>query len=79
MRLTPLKELRMRAGLTLAQVAERMDSSVTTVSRFENGQVPRGNGPSPDYVKRYARAIRKTLRAVDEAVRSTYGHAKKVA
>lgn len=50
------------AGLTQAQVAERMGSSVPAVSRLENALLTGGKpSPSLDTLHRYARALGKNL------------------
>ncbi len=53
---------RKEAGLTQAQVAERMGSSVPAVSRLENALMTGGKpSPSLDTLRRYAKAMGKQL------------------
>jgi transcriptional regulator with XRE-family HTH domain len=48
-----LKELRVKAGLTQAELGERMDMLPTNIARLESG----GRDPSWDTVKRLAKAL----------------------
>ena len=56
-----LLEARQSAGLTQAQVAERMKTSQSAVARMENG-LTCGRLPSMSMLKRYAEATGKQLR-----------------
>lgn len=55
-------EARKTAGLTQAEVAKRMGSSVPAVSRLENALLTGGKpSPSLDTLHRYAKALGKKL------------------
>lgn len=61
--LDEILKARREAGLTQAQVAERMNSSVPAVSRLENALLTGGKpSPSLDTLKRYANALGKQLK-----------------
>ncbi len=49
------------AGLTQAQIAERMGTSTPAVSRLENALVTGKHSPSIATLKRYAKALGKTV------------------
>lgn len=53
--------LRKEAGLTQAQIAERMQTSVPAVSRLENALITGKPSPSLATLKRYAAAMGKTV------------------
>lgn len=55
------QRIRMRAGVTLQQVAETLGVSVVTVWHWENGQ----DGPSRENAVRYG----ELLKQLDEAVK----------
>jgi transcriptional regulator with XRE-family HTH domain len=59
-----LIEARARAGLTQAEVAERMGTSQSTVARLESG----GAKPSLSTLKRYAKATGARVRIALEAM-----------
>ncbi len=53
---------RQEAGLTQAEVAKRMGSSVPAISRLENALISGGKpSPSLDTLRRYANALGKQL------------------
>ncbi len=53
---------RQEAGLTQAEVAKRMGSSVPAISRLENALISGGKpSPSLDTLQRYANALGKQL------------------
>ena len=53
---------RSEAGLTQAQIAERMGTSVPAVSRLENALVTGKHSPSIATLQKYAAAMGKTLK-----------------
>lgn len=53
--------LRKEAGLTQAEVAERMKTSIPAVSRLENALITGKPSPSLATLKRYAAALGKTV------------------
>lgn len=53
--------LRKEAGLTQAQIAERMKTSIPAVSRLENALITGKPSPSLATLKRYAAALGKTV------------------
>jgi len=54
-----LVDLRRRRGLTQAQVADRMDVSVSRISQIENGDVS-----TQDVLQRYVAALGGTLKLI---------------
>lgn len=59
--LDELLSARKKAGLTQAQVAERMGTKATAITRLENGLVSGTQGPSYSTLKKYAAAVGKKL------------------
>src|SRR5947209_5281085 len=55
--LDELLRARQRAGLTQAEVAERMGTRTPTVARLEAGGGNRGHSPSVATLRKYARAV----------------------
>jgi predicted transcriptional regulator len=52
---------RKEAGLTQAQVAERMGTKAPAIARLENALVPGSPSPSLATLRKYAAALGKTL------------------
>ncbi|NHB98002.1 helix-turn-helix domain-containing protein [Photorhabdus stackebrandtii] len=59
--LDELLAARKEAGLTQAQVAERMGTKATAITRLENGLTSGTQGPSYITLKKYASAVGKKL------------------
>lgn len=59
--LDELLQARKNAGLTQAQVAERMGTKATAITRLESGLASGTNGPSYATLKKYAAAVGKKL------------------
>ena len=59
--LDELLQARKTAGLTQAQVAERMGTKATAITRLESGLASGTNGPSYATLKKYAAAVGKKL------------------
>lgn len=59
--LDELLQARKNAGLTQAQVAERMGTKATAITRLESGLASGTHGPSYATLKKYATAVGKKL------------------
>ena len=59
--LDAILKARKEAGLTQAQIAERMKTSIPAVSRLENALITGKPSPSLATLKRYAEAMGKTV------------------
>ncbi|HEY0208315.1 helix-turn-helix transcriptional regulator [Acerihabitans sp.] len=59
--LDELLAARKKAGLTQAQVAERMGTKATAITRLESGLASGTHGPSYNTLKKYAAAVGKKL------------------
>ncbi|MBS9433269.1 helix-turn-helix domain-containing protein [Photorhabdus hainanensis] len=59
--LDELLAARKKAGLTQAQVAERMGTKATAITRLESGLASGTQGPSYNTLKKYAAAVGKKL------------------
>ncbi len=59
--LDELLKARKKAGLTQAQVAERMGTKATAITRLERALVSGTQGPSYTTLKKYAAAVGKKL------------------
>lgn len=55
--LDELLQARMKAGLTQAQVAERMNTQATVISRLENALLSGKHSPSLATLRKYADAL----------------------
>jgi len=67
-----LEQLRLRAGLTQDQLAEKVGVNRVTISNWENGQ-----GPRVSLMKPLADALGVTIAEVYDAIQKTAENAKK--